>query len=100
MSLVLESRPLTLDTGPISEHRSTPPGGSIVRGCWCMFCRRSGKVSTNAVAAPENTRQLCELVDVGVVPGLLGYVGGAPAGWISLGPREDYAKLAPVSAPS
>ena len=27
------------------------------------------------------------------MPGLVGYVDGQPAGWISLGPREDYAKL-------
>ena len=37
----------------------------------------------------------------GVVPGLLGYEGGRPVGWVSLGPREDYAKLArsPVMKP-
>jgi len=27
-------------------------------------------------------------------PGLLGYRGKVPVGWVSLGPREDYAKLA------
>jgi hypothetical protein len=27
------------------------------------------------------------------VPGLVGYVDGAPAGWISLGPRENYLRL-------
>ncbi|HEY5185115.1 MAG TPA: hypothetical protein VIM19_09500 [Actinomycetes bacterium] len=47
----------------------------------------------NAAAGAENRRQLCEQVDSGVVPGLVGYVDGAPAGWISLGPRADYAKL-------
>ena len=36
-----------------------------------------------------------------MVPGLVGYVDGAPAGWISLGPREDYAKLqrSPIMRP-
>ena len=58
-----------------------------------MYYRRSGKVSVNAVSGVDNKRQLCELVHAGVVPGLTGYVDGAPAGWISLGPREDYAKL-------
>ena len=42
----------------------------------------------------DNKNQLCELVDNDISPGLIGYVDGAPAGWISLGPREDYAKLA------
>ena len=27
-------------------------------------------------------------------PGLLGYLGKTPVGWVSLGPRENYAKLA------
>jgi GNAT superfamily N-acetyltransferase len=37
----------------------------------------------------------------GAVPGLIGYEGGTPVGWISLGPREDYAKLqrSPVMKP-
>src|SRR5665811_426659 len=46
-------------------------------------------------------RDRCELVDAGVVPGLIGYVDGSPAGWISLGPRKDYAKLprSPIMKP-
>jgi GNAT superfamily N-acetyltransferase len=40
-------------------------------------------------------------VDEGVVPGLLGYRDGEPIAWVSLGPREDYRKLArsPVMKP-
>ena len=33
------------------------------------------------------------LVDRGSVPGLIGYDNGVPVAWVSLGPREDYAKL-------
>jgi GNAT superfamily N-acetyltransferase len=33
------------------------------------------------------------LVDRGVVPGVIGYEDGVPVAWVSLGPREDYAKL-------
>lgn len=33
------------------------------------------------------------LVTSGTVPGLLAYRDGRPVGWISLGPREDYAHL-------
>lgn len=34
-------------------------------------------------------------------PGLLGYRDGVPVGWVSLGPREDFAKLqrSPVMKP-
>jgi GNAT superfamily N-acetyltransferase len=58
-----------------------------------MYYRRSGPVSVSAAAGVENKRQLRGLVDDGVVPGLVGYLGDEPVGWISLGPREDYAKL-------
>jgi GNAT superfamily N-acetyltransferase len=88
-----EARPLTPETWADLETLFDLPGGSIVRGCWCMYYRRSGKVSVSGAAGVENKRQLCELVESGVVPGLVGYVDGAAAGWISLGPREDYAKL-------
>jgi hypothetical protein len=96
-----ESRPLTPQTWADLEALFDLPGGSMVRGCWCMYYRRCGKVSVGAAAAPDNKRQLCELVDSGVVPGLVGYADGAPAGWISLGPRPDYAKLqrSPITKP-
>jgi GNAT superfamily N-acetyltransferase len=88
-----EARPLTPATWADLEALFALPGGSIVRGCWCMYYRRTGRVSVSGAAGEENKRQLCELVDGGVEPGLVGYLDGAPVGWISLGPREDYLKL-------
>jgi GNAT superfamily N-acetyltransferase len=76
------------------------PGGSIVRGCWCMYYRRSG--GGGGVGPGEtNQRALKALVDAGYVPGLIGYEDGSPVGWVSLSPREDYAKLrrSPVMKP-
>lgn len=75
------------------------PGGSIVRGCWCMYYRKTGKQS--GLAADSNKRSLRGLVSSGVAPGLVGYLGGRPVGWISLGPREDYLKLrrSPIMKP-
>lgn len=101
MGYSFEARPLTPDTWSDLEDLFALPGGSIVRGCWCMFYRRSGPVSVSRSVAEHNKQQLCTLVDDGVVPGLVGYVDGAPAGWISLGPREDYEKLrrSPIMKP-
>ena len=93
MGYSFESRPLTPRTWADLEALFDLPGGSIVRGCWCMYYRKSGKVLVNSQAGADNKKQLCELVDNGVVPGLVGHVDGVPAGWISLGPREDYPKL-------
>jgi GNAT superfamily N-acetyltransferase len=77
------------------------PGGSIVRGCWCMFYRRSGTVAVSTTAGPDNKKQLYQLVHAGQVPGLVGYLDESPVGWISLGPRTDYAKLrrSPIMKP-
>ena len=88
-----ETQPLTPQTWSDLEELFDLPGGSIVRGCWCMYYRRTGKVAVNALAGVDNKAQLCELVESGVEPGLVGYLDGRPAGWISLGPREDYLKL-------
>ena len=79
------------------------PGASIARGCYCMYYRRSGKhdVPAGMTYSEADKRALKSLVDRGVVPGLIGYENGRPIGWVSLGPREDYAKLrrSPVMKP-
>ncbi|MGH2347883.1 MAG: GNAT family N-acetyltransferase [bacterium] len=101
---------MVLEMKKIEVHPLTPkrwndlvglfgrPGGSIVRGCWCMYYRRSG---TAGWAPDANKRAMKALVDSGKVPGLIGYRDGRPIGWISLGPRADYLKLArsPVMKP-
>jgi GNAT superfamily N-acetyltransferase len=96
-----EARPLTPETWSDLEALFALPGGSIVRGCWCMYYRTTGPVSVSAAAGVEHSTQLCDLVESGVRPGLVGYADGRPAGWISLGPREDYLKLrrSPVMKP-
>ena len=99
-----------LDVAPLTPERWDDivelferPGASVARGCWCMFYRERGKtVAEPGLTARESRkRALQALVDRGVVPGLIAYRGGRPIGWISLGPREDYAKLArsPVMKP-
>lgn len=79
------------------------PGCSVARGCWCMFYRESGKTITPGNRSVRETRKrsLKELVDRGLIPGLLGYCDGKPVGWVSLGPRAEYARLerSPVMRP-
>jgi GNAT superfamily N-acetyltransferase len=94
-----QARPLAPATWSDLEQLFSLPGGSIVRGCWCMYYRKSGKASLPFGA--DSKRGLCDLVDGGTVPGLVGYLDGSPAGWISLGPREEYHKLrrSPIMKP-
>lgn len=99
----IEVHPLTPERWKDIETLFSGRGGSQVRGCWCMYYRRSGRadVAEGANYGEYNRRSLKALVDRGTVPGLLGYRGGKPIAWVSLGPREDYAKLAksPVMKP-
>ena len=69
-----------------------------------MYYRLSGSQGDpppGTTRANANRARLKALVDTGQPPGLIGYRGKTPVGWISLGPREDYAKLArsPVMKP-
>jgi len=79
-------------------------GCAEARSCWCMFYRVSGKgqLTRPGEARGERARQsLQALTAQDPPPGLLGYRGDEPVGWVSLGPRADYAKLArsPVMKP-
>jgi GNAT superfamily N-acetyltransferase len=68
-----------------------------------MFYRETGpSIAAKGLSLRETRkRALKALVDRGVVPGLIGYRSGRPIGWISLGPRADYARLerSPVMKP-
>lgn len=94
----LLTHPLTRDRFNDLAELFGRPGGSTVRGCWCMYYRRTGATGG---ASQRNRRALKSLLDRGVVPGLIGYHDGSPVAWVSLGPRDDYAKLrrSPVMKP-
>jgi GNAT superfamily N-acetyltransferase len=79
-------------------------GCSVARGCWCMAYRLSGSQAPpppGTTSAEANRAQLKKLVEAGRPPGLIGYRGKVPVGWVSLAPREEYARLArsPVMKP-
>jgi GNAT superfamily N-acetyltransferase len=68
-----------------------------------MFYRRSGMgySSLGGSGAKANRADLKALVDAGRSPGLIAYRGNVALGWISLGPRDEFAKLkrSPVMKP-
>lgn len=79
-------------------------GCSVARGCWCMYYRVSGKGDLTRPSDGQRRRAKAALRDLAhqdPPPGLIGYRGKTPVGWISLGPREQFAKLArsPVMKP-
>ena len=96
--------PLTPERWPDLEALFKARGCSVARGCWCMAYRRSGSSGPShhgKMRVQANRSALKALVDAGNPPGLIGYRGKLPVGWISVGPREDYAKLkrSPVMKP-
>ena len=97
VNLPLVIRPLTLSRWGDLETVFNARGCSVARGCWCMYYRVSGKSDYTRPSDKERSRSkeaLKALVAQDPPPGLLGYLGKTPVGWISLGPRESYAKLA------
>ena len=92
----LRTVPLTPDRWDDFEAVFRSRGCSVARGCWCLYYRRSGASPAQPAGvsrAEANRREMRSRVTGGEMPGLIGYRGATPVGWVSLGPREDYAKL-------
>lgn len=70
-------------------------GCSVAKGCYCMYYRVAGPGEhPGGPRGPRYRRMLAKLAAGDLPPGLIGYVGDTPAGWVSLGPRGDFARLA------
>jgi GNAT superfamily N-acetyltransferase len=85
--------PLTDRTWGDLEALAGRSGSTVLRSCWCVFYRTTGDFGLTVASGPKHREWLRDVVDDGVAPGLVGYLDGEPAGWISLGPREDYPRL-------
>lgn len=96
--------PLTPDRWEDLEAIFNARGCSVARGCWCMYYRVSGREQSSPTDDARSSgyrESLRKLAEKNPPPGLLGYSGDTPVGWISLGPREDFTRLArsPVMKP-
>ena len=87
--------PLTPDRWSDLETIFNAKGCSVARGCWCMAYRVTGlrEPPPGMSRGKANRADLKALVDGGKSPGLIGYRGKVPVGWVSIGPRGDYARL-------
>lgn len=93
MDLVIH--PLTSERWADLEALFLAKGCAMARSCWCMYYRESGKVAVpdGLTAAEHRRRRLQALAAGDPPPGLIGYRGGVPVGWVSLGPREAFPRL-------
>jgi GNAT superfamily N-acetyltransferase len=91
----LDIRPLTPDRIP--DLATLFDQGGDPKWCWCTWFRlRNADFSSGG--AERHRAVLARAAEEGVVddraPGLLAYQGAEVVGWVSLGPREDYERLA------
>ena len=97
LDLDLTVQPLTPERWDDLETVFLAQGCSVARSCWCMYYRRSGTSVAPAEGQTQSARNRLDLRQLATrdpPPGLVGYEGATPVGWVSLGPRQDYAKLA------
>jgi GNAT superfamily N-acetyltransferase len=62
-------------------------------GCWCMAWRTEKGETLDDIKGTEAKRRFKALVTKGKAYGALAYRDGEPVGWVSFGPRRDYARL-------
>jgi GNAT superfamily N-acetyltransferase len=98
MAARVEVRPLTRERWGDLVELFGRRGAGIPRSCWCMYYRKTAREPRSS---EYNKRTMKSLVNGGTIPGLIAYEDDSPVGWISLGPRENYARLerSPVMRP-
>lgn len=93
--------PLTPERWSDLESIFSGKGCSFARACWCMECRYDTTrpdLGKGTARAKANRFAMKDLVNDGRIPGLIGYCGKTPVGWISIAPREEYGRLKRSSA--
>lgn len=84
----LSIKPLTSSNWDDIETLFHAKGCSVAKWCWCVHYRFA------AAAMPKDRRAALKKLAKGEPPpGLIAYRGKTPVGWVSLGPRADFAKL-------
>jgi len=92
----ISALPLTRERMPDLDAVFEARGCSVARNCYCMYYRK-GSVDFHGYGGKlpaKNRRALAELADADPPPGLIGYRDGRPVGWVALGPRTGFARLA------
>lgn len=89
----LVARPLTAARWPDLERLFGPNGAYA--NCWCAFQRVTSRAFDAGCAnrGAGNRALLRQLTDDGQRPGLIGYRGGTPVGWVSVGPRPAFGRI-------
>ena len=90
----LEIHPLTAERLP--DLATLFGQGGDPKWCWCSFFRLRNVDFKGATATSNRSvleRAVTTTAADGRAPGLVAYRDGEAIGWVSLGPRDDYARL-------
>jgi GNAT superfamily N-acetyltransferase len=90
--MTLEIQPLTAKR--IADLATLFDQGGDPKWCWCSYFRVRGRDWTNATPAENRELLRAAARRRDHAPGLVSYVEGDVVGWVSLGPREEYERLA------
>ncbi len=90
--MITETHPLTPDRWAEFEALMGSKGGA--EGCWCMLWRQSAAACRDGRGEGNRRAMAARVRDGACPPGLLAYHNGAPAGWISVAPREEFPRMA------
>lgn len=91
MTVPVEIRPATTELWPAVATLFS--AGGDPKWCWCQFWRTPGSNWTNT-SADANRRDLEALVAGDPAPGLVALRDGVAVGWVGLGRREAFGRLA------
>ena len=87
----MEIRPLSAETWPALADLFA--AGGDPKWCWCQFWRKPGSNWSNTTAA-DNRSDLERSAGADPAPGLVALRDGVAVGWVGLGPRDDFPRLA------
>ena len=82
--------PLTAETWECLEQLFGP--SRTCTGCWCTWWRLSSK-DFEKMTREEKKNYIRTIVQSGKTPGLLAFVDGIPAGWVSVAPRQEFSRM-------
>lgn len=81
-----------LDRTRWGDLETVMAGCSTGRHCWCAYWYVSAAQYKDGWGS-RNAEVLRSIVDGGGEPGIVGYVDGAPAAWVSVAPRTAFDRL-------
>jgi GNAT superfamily N-acetyltransferase len=89
---------MSIDIHPLTPDRFDDLAALFEEGgdpkwCWCTYFRTRGRDWTNSTPA-GNRAELAALAERDIAPGLVALDSDRAIGWVSLGPRPDYERLA------